>query len=405
MASEVQFLAYLEGLFFDPEEIRGELFSLLCSLHDQSVLHSDRELRTIMKFLRLNVSSSCTILRQHIFSSFARFVLRLICSCVKAIKNEAVDADSELSHILEFLGDVNEFFAESLQPGCSYQRKCTSLTLYKTFMTYAVLDCGGEIRRNNLKDVEKFSNFAKKRGVWRFEDERNCVLLFRCSMDPCEEIQRLSFLLLRTYFDLSALDGGRAAAVFEKAMEMLRDNQFYKRCNGVSAVLGYIALSYNAGQVCTDVLKDSNREYSTFTEMFLNLLEFQAKILQDDVLNSALYHSLDATVKVLTFLVAHVGSPEYELVTEVQVERIISILESIVPVLLKALFIDKFSGMQPLTLLGSCEKFLGTHLTIFWEIRRFTPKSNSTECSIEPATQESCARLHGCLRATIILPT
>ncbi len=28
-----------------------------------------------------------------------------------------------------------------------------------------------------------------------------------------------------------------------------------------------------------------------------------------------------------------------------------------------------------------------------------------TECSIEHATKESCARLHGCLRATMILPT
>lgn len=335
-----QLAEYLQTFFFDAEDTRGELFALLCNLCEQSILHSQQELQTILMFLKNNARSSSTILRQNLFSSFARFVLRLICSNVKVIRND-VDAEQKLSHVLQFLLDLNEFFVDGLEPGCSYQRKLISLTLYKIFMTYALRDCGGEIRRNNLKDMEKFVNFASVRNSWNFNSCRNCTLLFRCLMDPCEEIQNLSFTLLRTFFDLSTLNCN-SRSLFIDVSELLNDSLFYKRNGGVSAVLSLICLSYNAGHEAH--LKLTNSHVSNFTDMFLNVLESQVVTLQEDILNSALHHPLDSTIKILIFLMTHPSSPEYNVVTESQIEKLISLLEVVVPLLLQALFIDKFSG-------------------------------------------------------------
>lgn len=337
-----QLTEYLRTFFLDAEDTRGELFALLCNLGEQSTLHSRKELKSILLFLKDNARSSSTILRQNLFSSFARFVLRLICSNVKIIRNDA-DAEQKLSHVLRFLLKLNEFFVDGLEPGCSYQRKLISLTLYKIFMTYALRDCGGEIRRNNLKDMEKFVSFASARNCWNFNSRRNCSLLFRCLMDPCEEIQNLAFTLLRTFFDLNSLDCS-SSSLFSEVSELLNDSLFFKRNSGVSAVLSMICISYNGGNETQLQLQCTNSPVSNFTDMFLNILESQVVILQEDILNSALHHPLDSTIKILIFLMTHASSPESNVVTESQVEKLISLLEVVVPLLLQALFIDKFSG-------------------------------------------------------------
>lgn len=340
------FLLDLECYLSDAEEARGELFALLCSLNDQSVLHSEEELKLIFRFLKINAHSSSPILRQQIFSSFAVVVLRLICSCVKILKTSKEDAEFKLMHIFVFLKEFNDFFLNGIEPGSSYQRIITALMLYKIFMTYAIRDCGGEMRRNNLKDAESFVNFAKEHGWWHFTKKRNFEGLFRCLMDPCSEIQNLAFVLLRTYFDLSEV-GDERVILFSNASKSLDDNQFYRRQSGIVTVLSCICLCYNSGQdVPNELLKELNQTCSSFTEMFFNILVNQFEIMKFDILNSALYHPLDATIKILTYLMTDVSSPERSIISKNQIERMIGILEQIVPLLLEALFIDKSAGKQ-----------------------------------------------------------
>lgn len=344
MLNEKYFLSYLENYFFDSEETKGELFLLLCNLHDQSILHSNEELKIILKFLKYNIKTNCTVLRQHIFSSFARFTLRLICSCVRTIKTVKIEKiENSLLQVLQFLVDLNDFFMDNIEPGCCYQRKVTSLTLYKIFMTYAVRNCDGEIRRNNLKDADKFLSFVQKQEKWYFNSQRNCSLLFRCLLDPSEEIQNLSFILLKTYFDLTAIDN--RSQIFLEVLEMLKNNHFYKRNSGVSTCLSLILLCYNTGKNCpVSMLQNLNFVYPNFTEMFLCILENQILVLQNDILNSALYHPLDATIRVLMFLLTNVSSPEYDMILDTHIEKLISILELIVPILVNALFFHEVSG-------------------------------------------------------------
>jgi len=78
--------------------------------------------------------------------------------------------------------------------------------------------------------------------------------------------------------------------------------------------------------------------------MFLSVLESQVVILQEDILNSAVHHPLDSTIKILMFLMTDINSPEYHILAKSQIEKLISLFEISVPLLLKALFIDKFSG-------------------------------------------------------------
>lgn len=343
LPSDAVFFSYLEDCFFDAEDTRGELFALLCCLNEQSVLHSEQELKLILKFLRVNAHSSSTILRQQLFSSFANLVLRLICSSVRILKTYGSESESKLKHVISFLEEFNDFLLDGIEPGSSYQRVITSLTLYQLFMTYAICKCGREIRRNNLKDAGSFVDFMRERGSWKFTDGRNFRGLFRCLMDPCSEIQNLSFVLLQTYFDFAAVE--EPALLFSNALKILDDNQFYKRQSGVAAVLSCICLCYNTGDDAPRaMLKDLNETCSNFTDMFLGFLTDQLEIMKLDMLNSALYHPLDATIRILMYLMTDASSPECSSVTEQQVERLIGTLEKIVPLLLEALSIDRSAG-------------------------------------------------------------
>lgn len=337
------FLLYLESCFADAEDTRGELFSLLCNLCEQSVVPTEAELRLILKFLQINAHSNSTILRQQVFSSFASFALRIFCSGVKALKANECE---KLAPLIAFLNDFNAFLVDGMHPDCSYQRKIMSLTLYKILMTYAVANCGGDIRRNNLKDTEKFVSWAKTRDCWRFTSDVQFAALFRSLMDPCGEIQNISFLMLRTYFDLTSV--AERVPLFEEVSTLMRNNQFYKRQSGVAATLSLICLAYNmesGTEIVREILtRPDEPQYSTFTDMFLRKLQKQIDFMHDDALYSAVYEPIDATIKVLTYLVADKSSPEYEIVTERQIELLVNLLEDIVPLLLRALFVDDFAG-------------------------------------------------------------
>lgn len=336
--NEQSLIFFLTSQFAVVEEMRGEVFSLLCDLHEQSVLHSELELRTILTFLKYNVNGNCTMLRQMMLSSFSRFILRLICSCVKIIKKSEHEADNRLNPVLAFLENFNDFITDGMQPGCSYQRKITSLNLYKTLMSYAIRECGSTIHRNNLTDGYKLADFAKKRNAWPFESDVNRKLLFNCLMDSCEEIQNSASILLRYYFKLG---NDLEIGVFQDAMRLLKHKLFYRRNSGVSAVNSLITMAYSSFDEPNRVLKI---EHSSFLDYFLSQLENKTQIMDKDILDAAVNHPLDADIKVLSFLIADQSSPEVNQATEEQVERLIGQLEIIVPILLKALFVDKSSG-------------------------------------------------------------
>lgn len=327
---------YLKSLFCLGEDVRGEVFSLLCELHDQSVLHSEHELNTIFSFLKYNVNGNCMLLRQMMLSSFSKFILRLICSCVRIIKKQETEAESKINHVMVFLRDLNDFIADGLQPGCSYQRKISSLNMFKIIMTYAVHECESSIHRNNLKDAEKLVDFARKQDSWRFDSDKNRKLLFDCLMDSCDEVQHLAAVLLRNYFLLDRVPEN----IFEDAVRVSNDNKFYKRSSGYRAVVSCIAMAYKS-------FEDPCKRFGigeSFRHYFLKSLEKKIEITEKDILNAAVNFPWDADVRILNFLMNNPQSREYSQVTSEEVDKLITLLERIVPVLLKALFVDKSSG-------------------------------------------------------------
>lgn len=235
--------------------IRAVSFATVCVSSKTSIVPTDDEFTVVQTFLTENINSDCTPLRQSIYNSFSSFLCRIHDSCLHILKtkcqHEQQFESRALTSSMVFLDWLYFFLKSNLEIGVNYQRKITSLELYKIVLNYLANENGSQgnsLRKTNSKhDGLRVMKYAISVSKWGFTSDRSREILLYCISDPSEDVRESAALILITYFKMGETEGGRFAELYRKALILSSDMMFYNADAGALLIYVLTCLAYKTG--------------------------------------------------------------------------------------------------------------------------------------------------------------
>lgn len=310
------------------EKIRSQAFSLVCVSSKMLSPPVEEEFIIVKSFLSQNVNSDNTALRQNLLNSFTIFVVRIRDSLLKAVKKDR-KSDSSTSQCFTFLDWLHYFLIFNLQEGCNYQRKVTSLEMYKIVLTYF-----GEAIKETSQHCKRKSNknhlTLKESPMWKFkyasEDSRKT--LQNCLFDEDNEIRSCAALMLMNYFTLTECHQEEFKNMFETGLSLCLSEIFYKAEGGALIIKVLVGLAYNSSSEGFKTLICKSAK--NYISVLLSSCEEQFERLQEDLLKAAVEKSfLYGTLQALNLLLTDANSPEFMAIDKIQLERLLGFLENV----------------------------------------------------------------------------
>lgn len=311
------------------DKIRSQAFSLVCVSSKTLSPPVEEEFILAKSFLSENVNSDNTALRQNLLNSFTNFVVRIRDSLLQAVKNNLLGNISPSFQCYSFLDWVHSFLLFNLQEGCNYQRKVTSLELYKVVLTYF-----GEPIKETSKNYKRKSNknhhTLKDSPLWKFKyvSEESRTILQNCLFDEDNEIRSCAAFILVNYFKITDSHKEEFKDLFETGLDLCLSEVFYKAEGGALIITVLVSLAYSSSsETLKGVICNGGNNYIS---VLLSSCEKQFKRLQEDLLKAAVEKSfLYGSLQALNLLLTDPNSPEFMAIDKIQLERLLVLLEDV----------------------------------------------------------------------------
>ncbi|KAK9511691.1 hypothetical protein O3M35_000305 [Rhynocoris fuscipes] len=315
------------------ELIRANGFAVVCVSCKTSACPSDEEFTLVEMYLNENVNADSTPLRHNMIVNFTTFLCRLRDACLQALKTAKLQHQSTqfenrtLARSMAFLDWLYNWLRSNLEVGSNYQRRMTSLELYKTVLAY-LSDCPqtnntGQRKSNSKNEGNRVMKYAITVGKWGFTSEVGREAILFCISDTNKDVRELACYILTKYFKMNDSESLRFKELYERGVSLCCDSMFYRAEIGATLIHAVCTLKRN-GPVSSLEL--------------LSLAEEHAEQLKHDYLKAItggapLYGILEALIR----LYSDQDGPEYRLLSALELHRLILLLESVTKHLLQIL--------------------------------------------------------------------
>lgn len=328
------------------EPLRSQAFGYVCTSLKTRVLPTEKELNLVMLFLEQNINADNAAFRQNILNSVTTILIRIRDSCLYQMRHTCGDSmqkNQNLLVVFDFLYRLHTFLLGNLEYGSNYQRKYTSMALYKIVLDY--LGKNTSITKNTRKSNTKndgflISNYGEKIGKWNFMSTLSRNILFSCLLDPADDVRNNASKILMSHFVMNINDTDIFSSIFKKGLSLCSSPMFYEAESGALTVKVVSTLTYNLDcrfleKILRNVEVVGN---TTVVSILLEIAEKQAKQLMNDILCAASQGSpVYGILTSLESLLTDRCSLEFMKLTYVEQQRLISLLEMIVKYILDIL--------------------------------------------------------------------
>lgn len=185
----------LEGLGNYKNYVRMLAFDIVC-VSQEKAMPASMEYELILKFLKNNVNSDCTVLRISMLNSFGNFVTRVHITFLNYMKNYT---NEDMKNLEIFCKTFQQFLIDCLFMNGNYQRKLTCIKLANTFLNGLT-----EVPRKRHKQTRQSNvtliGMLKQKGQWMLNRDTVVKKLLRLLNDPADDIrENVSHLLLKHF--------------------------------------------------------------------------------------------------------------------------------------------------------------------------------------------------------------
>ena len=245
--------------------------------------------------------------------------------------------------VFDFISRLHKLLLGNLERGSNYQRKYTSLALYKIVLDY--LGKNTSITKNTRKSNTKnngflISDYGEKNGKWNFTSTLSRNILFSCLLDPPDDIRKTASEILISHFEMNINDMETFLSVFKKGISLCSSPMFYEAESGALTIKVITTLIYNLDCKYLEEILPSIRTGSnnTVVSTLLAIAEDQTEQLMNDVLYAASQGSpVYGILTALESLLTDSSSIEFMKLTHVELQNLILLLEIIVKFILDIL--------------------------------------------------------------------
>lgn len=328
------------------EPLRSQAFGYVCTSLKTSVLPTEKELNLVMLFLEQNINADNAAFRQNILNSVITLLIRIRDSCLHQMRHncgDSIQKNQNLLVVFDFLNRLHKFLLDNLEFGSNYQRKYTSIALYKIVLDYLGknISITKNTRKSNTKnDGFLISNYGEKLGKWNFTSTLSRNILFSCLLDPADDVRNNASEILMCHFLMNLSDTDIFSSAFKKGLSLCSSPMFYEAESGALTVKVVSTLIYNSDcRYLEYVLRNIEMVgNTTVVSVLLETAEKQTKQLMTDILYAASQGSpVYGILTALDSLLTDRCSVEFMKLTYDEQQRLISLLEMIVKYILDIL--------------------------------------------------------------------
>uniref|UniRef100_A0A1B6DSX9 Uncharacterized protein n=1 Tax=Clastoptera arizonana TaxID=38151 RepID=A0A1B6DSX9_9HEMI len=276
------------GLLSDCDKTRSQAFHFVCVSSKTSISPSEDEIKLVKMFLKQNINNDNTAMRQSLLNGFTKFLLRLRDSSLKADKrNESEGSNQALENCLNFLEWLHNFVSNNCKFDCNYQRKHTSLQIYKIILhsLYSQLKLS-TVKTSYRKDLDVIITNKK----CKFISKESRDLLMDNIYDPVDDIRTLSSYLLTTYFKIEKSEIKHFKELLLKSIKQCQHKMFYEAESGALFFETTLMLIFNSEFPTLDDILPVGMNDSVIYYL-VNIIEENLKHLSDDFLQAVMTDS------------------------------------------------------------------------------------------------------------------
>lgn len=328
------------------EPLRSQAFGYVCTSLKTRVLPTEKELNLVIQFLEQNISADNAAFRQNILNSMITLSIRIRDSCLYQMKHTTGDNMNQNENLLvvfDFICRLHKFLEDNLEYGSNYQRKYTSLSLYKIVLDYLGKHAGStkNTRKSNTKNNNiLISNYGEKIGKWNLTSTLSRNILFSCLLDPADDVRNTASEILLSHFEMDINDIKFFFTVFSKGMLLCSSPMFYEAESGALMIKVVTTLAYKLdSKYIKEMLTNiSTRRNNTVVSTLLSVAEEQIKQFMNDILYAASQGSpMYGILTALDSLLTDRSSIEFMKLTHEEQQSLISLLEVLIKFILDAL--------------------------------------------------------------------
>lgn len=219
----------LEGLDTYKNNVRMVAFDIVCVSQEKG-LPASLEYELILKFLKNNMNSDCTVLRISMLNSFTNFLTRLHITFLNHTKN---DINDDMNNLEIFCTSFQQFLIDCLFMNGNYQRKITCIKLANTFVNGLT-----EVPRKRQKQTRQSNvtiiGMLEQKGLWMISQDTFVKKLLSLLNDPAEDIRENVTQLLLKHFAKQLTKSETINDLIEQALKSMRSKFFYEISCGQS---------------------------------------------------------------------------------------------------------------------------------------------------------------------------
>lgn len=327
------------------EPLRSQAFGYVCTSLKTCVLPTEKELGLVIWFLEQNISADNPAFRQNVLNSMITLFIRIRDSCLYRMRQigDSKQQCEKLLVVFDFICRLHKFLVDNLEDGSNYQRKYTSLALYKIVLDY--LGKKGstikDVRKSNTKnDGFLISQYGEKIGKWKFTSSLSRNVLFSCLLDPANDVRNTASEILLSHFEMDVNDIKMFVTIFNKGVLLCSSPMFYEAESGALIIKVITTLTYKLDcKYVREILSDiSTGRSNTVVSTLLTVSEEQTKQLMNDVLYAASQGSpVYGILTALENLLTDRSSVEFMKLTHAEQQCLISLLEALIKFILDTL--------------------------------------------------------------------
>ncbi|XP_054260908.1 thyroid adenoma-associated protein homolog isoform X2 [Macrosteles quadrilineatus] len=321
------------------EKIRSQLFSLVCTCSNNLSPPNNEEVDFAIKFLKQNINSDDSALRQNLLKSLNNLMLRIRDSILLVAHRKDVSNcpftynfvnDNPLKDSINFLKWLHSFLLINLEDRCNYQRKITSLEIYKIVFSYLGEDeAGNQYKRksnNNSFNIRSFEGYSD---VFRFECYQDLKALVNCLFHEDNGIRSSAANILISYYNITESIGFELQfqELFDKGIALSKDQMFYKAESGAVIVKVLVSMVYKSSS--RELKELINKGSDNFINVLLASAQEQFTQLREDLLKAASQGAfLYGTLQIIELLTSDPADPELSLKDDQQ-KRLLKLIEEV----------------------------------------------------------------------------
>lgn len=213
----------LDGLDNYNNCVRMLAFDIVCVSQDKA-MPASVEYDLILKFLKNNVNSDCTVLRISMLNSFINFLTRVHITFLNYMKS---DQNNEMNNLEMFCETFQQFVIDCLLMNGNYQRKITCIKLANTYLNGL-----SEVPRKRQKQTKQSNvtmiGMLEKKGIWMMSQDTFVKKLLSLLNDPAEDVRENVSQLLMKHFAKQLTRTEMFNNLIEQAIKSMQSKFFYE---------------------------------------------------------------------------------------------------------------------------------------------------------------------------------